>query len=69
MTRCEIVEATLVAFEELLSRVEGEVCGRAAYGYEITDPNHPWHEDVMNARAAVARAKATQEGDEPCRSS
>lgn len=58
MTRREIDEATLLAFEELLSRVEDEVCCRAAYGYEITDPDHHWHEDVTKARAAIARARA-----------
>lgn len=48
---------TLAAFEALLATVEGQVCGRNAYGYEITDPEHPWHDDVMNAREAIKEAR------------
>jgi hypothetical protein len=47
----------LTELELLLADVEGEHAGEAAYGIPITDPEHPWHERVMRARAAIAKAK------------
>lgn len=50
-------EGALDALRNLLRDVEGEHAGRAAYGMEITDPGHPWHLRVIEAREAIARAE------------
>lgn len=46
--------AALAALRALLDAAEGITAPWGAYGVSITDPDHPWHESVMTARAALA---------------
>lgn len=56
--------STLDALERLLAAVESRVGDALAYGCEITDPDHPWHEDVMKAREAVRAAGRVENKEE-----
>lgn len=41
----------------LLSDVEADVASPGAYGYPVEDEQHPYHESVLAARAALAQAE------------
>ena len=52
------VDAIVAALRTLLDDAEGIAAPRGAYGMPITDEEHPWHESVMAARAALASIDA-----------
>jgi len=48
------------ALERLLADVEAICCDRLAYGMPVEDPDHPFHDSVTAARAALAKVKQTE---------
>ena len=44
------------ALERLMADVEAICCTPKCYGMPVEDPDHPFHDSVTVARAALARA-------------
>ena len=57
MTEPDQVQKLHDALERLLADVEAICCDRLAYGMPVEDPDHPFHDSVTTARAALAKAK------------
>ncbi len=55
MTEPEQVQKLRDALERLLADVEAIACTPKCYGMPVENPDHPFHESVKVARAALAK--------------
>ena len=52
-----IVDELITALRLLLDDAEASHADYAAHAMAITNPDHPWHESIMAARAALDKAE------------